>query len=87
MRPHNFSQESRHLGRAWFAVPLSIVAAVVAALVIVSRLGAAGSTADVASTEALSVQPYGSSAAYPVPSADSVFTERRHEVTDHVDTF
>ena len=87
MRPHNFSQESRHLGRAWVAVPLSIVTAVVAALVIVSWPDATGSSADVASTEALSVQPYGSSTAYPVPSADSVFTERRHEVSDHVDTF
>lgn len=86
MRAPNFSKETRHLGRAWFAVPVSILAAFVAALVIVTWPEAAGAPGDVASTEALAAQPYGG-AGYPVPSAASVFTERRHEVDDHVDTF
>lgn len=30
MRPKNYAQESRNVGRAWFAVPLSVAAAVVA---------------------------------------------------------
>jgi hypothetical protein len=85
MRPHNFTQESQRLGRAWFAVPVSIIAAVVAVLVMVSAPESTGLTADIVLTDAIAAHPYGG--AYGVPSAASVFTERRHEVTEHVDTF
>lgn len=86
MRPHNFPHESRQLGRAWFAIPLSVFAALVASLVMVTWPDAAGMHGDVASTEALAVLPYGS-ASYGVPAAASVFTERQYEVAEHVDTF
>jgi hypothetical protein len=57
----------------------------VAALVIVSWPDAAGSPGSLA--EALAVLPDAGSGAYAVPSAASVFTERRHEVSDPLDTF
>lgn len=86
MKLPNFNHERRNLDSGWFAVPVSICAALVATLVIVSWPEAAGGPGDVASAEALAARAYGS-AGNPVPSADSVFTERRHEVSDHVETF
>ena len=73
-------------GRAWLAVPLSILGAFVAAFVLVSWPEAAGLPADSAATQTLAWQPYGN-AGYPVPSAASVFAEGRYEVADPVDTF
>lgn len=87
MRPRNFAKESRHLGRAWYAMPTSIFAAFVAALVVVSWSEGTFSGGDTSAVGPMAVMPSVNSPAYPVPSAASVFSDGKHEVAEHVDTF
>ena len=86
MRPLYLANETRNTSPARFAVPLTAVIAVVAAVVIASWPQAGEPLGETSSGEATAPAPYAASD-YSVPSAESVFKDGKYEIAEPVATF
>lgn len=86
MQPLYFANGTRNTRPAWFAVPLTAVIAVVAAVVIASWPQAGESLGETRSGGATAPAPY-AAPDYSVPSAESVFKDGKYEIAEPVATF